>query len=163
MPSKLCAVSCKFHRQISWSVKSVTIYDEYFGLFSSCRYVTLSLYCSLLANITHFWLPVASICWLFSLWKSSFGKVLFDQWKPRSFSSIFKSSQLTYSVESIVSFWPHSKDYTMLVLELIIDSNWFQVLLRLFSTFSRENCPSTLCRINLKTELYCYGYAFRPH
>ena len=21
----------------------------------------------------------------------------------------------------------------------------------------------TLCRINLKTQLYCYGYGFRPH
>ena len=23
--------------------------------------------------------------------------------------------------------------------------------------------PSTLCRINLKTQLYCYGYGFCPH
>ena len=43
--------------------------------------------------------------------------------------------------------------------------NWFKRC----KVFSLSLCqslslaPSTLCRINLKTQLYCYGYGFRPH
>ena len=35
--------------------------------------------------------------------------------------------------------------------------------LSVFNSLFTFKASSTLCRINLKTQLYCYGYTFRPH
>ena len=52
------------------------------------------------------------------------------------------------------SFWPHSKDYLMLDLELIIGSNVLHVLLRLFIIFSKENCELSNTKNGVCTGLW---------